>query len=52
MRPLDPASPLSPEFLFAVSETLSTFLDAKTPLLDAVGATDLLPVAREYVGAG
>ncbi|MFT3887290.1 MAG: polyprenyl synthetase family protein [Arachnia sp.] len=51
-RPFDPASPLSPGFLGAVGETLEVFLAEKTPLLEAVGATDLLPVAHEYVSAG
>ena len=49
---LDPRSPLSEEFLSAVGETLSGFLDAQAPLLETIGVLPMLDVAREATDGG
>lgn len=51
-RQLDPATPLGPEFLSAVSETLERFLAGRTPLLTEIGALPLLDVARGATDGG
>lgn len=51
-RSLDPSSPLSAEFLSAVSETLNGFLDAQAAQLGEIGALALLDVAREATAGG
>ncbi|WP_040284586.1 polyprenyl synthetase family protein [Tessaracoccus massiliensis] len=50
--PFDPTSPLSPELLSAIGETIEGFIDNQTQLLTEVGATDLLPIAREATAGG
>ena len=50
--PFDPTSPLSPELLSAIGETIEGFIDNQTQLLTEVGATDLLPIARESTAGG
>lgn len=51
-RPLDPACPLNDGFLSAVSETITSFLDAQTPLVEEVGVQELLRVARLATAGG
>lgn len=51
-RILDPTAPLSPEFLSAVSTTLSDFLDRQLPLIEEVAVPELLNVARSATDGG
>jgi len=51
-RSCEPTSPLSPDFLSAVGGTLTRFLDAQAPLLEAIGSADLLPVAHDALSGG
>lgn len=48
----DPSSPLHPELLSAISETLSGFLTTQEALLEEVGSSDLLPIARRATAGG
>lgn len=48
----DPSSPLNPSLLSAIGETIDGFLTSQSGLLAEIGATDLLPIARQFTGAG
>lgn len=52
LRDLDPANPLSPEFLGVVGARIDEFLSSQEPLVREVGTSRLLDVARSYASGG
>ncbi|MBB1508886.1 polyprenyl synthetase family protein [Tessaracoccus sp. MC1756] len=50
--PFDPSSPLSAPLLSAIGGTIDRFLDGQEELLDTIGSSDLLPVARAATAGG
>lgn len=50
--PSDPASPLNPDLLSAISETIDGFLGHQASMLEEIGSADLLPIARQATAGG
>lgn len=52
LRDFDPTAPLADEFRARIGHELTTFLDAQQALVDEVGTSALLEVARQYADGG
>ena len=50
--PSDPTSPLNPDLLSAISETIDGFLNRQAAMLEEIGSSDLLPIARQATAGG